>query len=75
VIKEIKPGMKLRHFKGFISEVVAVAMHTETGEDLVIYHHVGEDRLFARPIDMFFSKVDKKKYPDATQEYRFEIIE
>lgn len=75
MIKEIVPGMRLRHFKGFISVVVTVAMHTETGEDLVIYHHEGEDRLFARPIDMFFSKVDKKKYPDATQEYRFEIIE
>lgn len=73
--REIKAGMKVRHFKGYISEVLAVAMHTETQEDLVIYRHIGEEKVYARPLEMFNSRVDREKYPNVEQEYRFEIIE
>ena len=31
-------------------------------------------KICARPYDMFMSKVDKYKYPDIIQEYRFEKI-
>ena len=72
--REIKAGMKVRHFKGFISEIIAVAMHTETEEELVIYKHIDEEQVYARPLSMFNSLVDKKKYPNVTQKYRFEII-
>lgn len=72
--REIKAGMKVRHFKGFISEVIAVAMHTETEEKLVIYKHINEEQIYARPLSMFNSLVDKEKYPNVTQKYRFEII-
>lgn len=73
--REIKAGMKVRHFKGFISEVIAVAMHTETEEKLVIYKHINEEQIYARPLSMFNSLVDREKYPDVKQKYRFEIIE
>lgn len=73
--REIKAGMKVRHFKGFISEVIAVAMHTETEEKLVIYKHINEEQVYARPLSMFNSFVDREKYPDVKQKYRFEIIE
>jgi hypothetical protein len=72
--REIKAGMKVRHFKGFISEIIAVAMHTETEEELVIYKHIDEEQVYARPLSMFNSLVDKEKYPNVTQKYRFEII-
>ena len=70
----IKVGKIYRHFKGHIVKVVAFAEHTETGESLVIYEHQVTKKIWARPYDMFNSLVDKEKYPDVEQEYRFEEI-
>ncbi|WP_133015030.1 DUF1653 domain-containing protein [Clostridium cuniculi] len=69
-------GKLVRHFKGKIYIVIGIAQHTETGEELVIYKAMyGDYKIFARPIDMFLSKVDKIKYPEVEQEYRLEFIE
>lgn len=71
-----KIGMTVRHFKGGVYIIVGVATHTETDETLVIYKALyGKRETYARPIDMFLEKVDKTKYPDAKQEYRFETVE
>ena len=64
-----------KHFKEIIVKVLEIAEHTETGEKLVIYKHLGTDKIWARPYDMFNSLVDKEKYPDIKQKYRFEEIE
>ncbi len=72
---EVKVGKKYRHFKGYIMEVLALAKHSETKEDMVVYKHIDDDQVWVRPYDMFTSKVDKEKYPDATQEYRFEEVD
>lgn len=65
-----------RHFKGNIYQIVTIAEHTETEEKLVIYQAMyGDFKIYARPLSMFLEKVDKQKYPDVTQEYRFERIE
>lgn len=69
-------GKLVRHFKGKFYMVVGIAQHTETSEELVIYKAMyGDYKIYARPIDMFLSKVDKIKYPEADQEYRLEFIE
>ena len=62
-----------KHFKGDYYLVEDVATHSETGEKYVVYRALyGNNELYIRPYDMFFSKVDRKKYPDIKQEYRFE---
>ena len=54
----LQPG-KYRHFKGGEYQVIDVARHSETGEDLVVYRPLyGEGKLWARPLDMFLGEVE-----------------
>ena len=63
-----------KHFKGDYYLVEDIAINSETLEKLVIYRSLyGDGGLYARPYDMFTSKVDKEKYPNVYQEYRFEL--
>lgn len=76
--REVKKGQIYRHFKGNLYEVMGIATHTETEEELVIYRPCDSDndqvRSFARPLDMFLSEVDHVKYPDVKAKYRFTLV-
>ena len=71
-MRKILKGQKYRHFKGDIITVLELAKDSETLEDLVVYEHNNE--VWVRSLNMFLSKVDKEKYPNAKQNYRFEEI-
>ncbi len=64
----------------YLYEILAFAKHTETKEELVVYKALYSNQdmgvdfgVYCRPYDMFMSEVDREKYPDVKQKYRFEI--
>lgn len=83
--RDLKVGDIVKHFKRewvdektseYLYKILAFASHTETGEHLVIYQGLyAPFKICARPYAMFMSEVDREKYPDVKQTYRFEKVQ
>lgn len=58
-METIKPG-RYRHFKGKEYEVLGVARHSETEEELVVYRALyGDFGLWVRPVSMWNEAVER----------------
>ena len=66
---EIKPG-KYRHFKGNYYEVIGIAHHSETIEEMVVYRALyGEQSLWVRPAAMWTETIDRDGYQGPRFQY------
>ena len=71
----VEVGKTYKHFKGHIYKVICIAIDSEDLSKKVIYQNINDNKIWVRDYDMFNSLVDKEKYPDIKQEYRFEEID
>jgi len=52
------PVGRYRHYKGNFYEVIGIAYHSETEEEMVVYRKLyGDHSLWVRPLDMFVGNV------------------
>lgn len=70
-----KPQEIYRHFKGNVYQIITIARHSETKMKMVVYQQLyAPYEVYVRPLDMFMSKIDTKKYPNEKQIFRFERL-
>ena len=73
--RKIKIKGVYKHFKGNYYFVEDVAIGSEDDKEYVVYRALyGDNKLYIRELNMFLSEVDKEKYPNVEQVYRFEEV-
>lgn len=69
--QDVRAGQIYRHFKhGTRYEIVCLATHTETEEEMAVYRDLNTGRCFTRPLAMF---VGLRESEDGRAVTRFEL--
>lgn len=81
----LRPGDIVQHFKRellaepgetYLYQIVSWARHSESDERYVVYRALyGTQETWVRPYAMFMGEVDRQKYPQVRQRWRFELVE
>ena len=72
-LSETARGFRLgiyKHFKGHVVQVLGVARHSESGEELVVYKKMENGDVWVRPLHMFLETVDR----DGITQPRFQYV-
>lgn len=69
---DVEVGAYYKHFKGGIYQVLLTATSCDTLEPQVIYKSIPDNKCWVRSLSEFTSLVDRDKYPDVKQLYRFQ---
>ncbi|MFR5856210.1 MAG: DUF1653 domain-containing protein [Bacilli bacterium] len=69
--RKVKVNSLYKHFKGHIYKVIAIGKDCEDESLKVIYQNIETKEIWIRDYDDFISLVDKDKYPEIKQKYRF----
>ena len=73
-MRSLKVHGVYQHYKGDYYLVEETAVHSETGEEMVIYRKLyGDGGLYARPKDLFLSEIDHDEHPEVKARYRFTL--
>jgi hypothetical protein len=76
LLKEVLRNSLYRHFKGKLYYVIGEVWHSETMEEMVVYHALyGDNEMWVRPKAEFLSEVEEGKPNPTGQRYRFEPVE
>ena len=76
ILEDKENATTFRHFKNKDYKIITIAKNCDSLEDVVIYQaQYGDKSCWTRKPDEFFSKVDKEKYPEVLQKYRFEKLD
>ena len=74
-MNKIKINGIYKHFKGNYYLVEDIVIDSETNKEMILYKALYDECIrFVRPKENFLSKVDKEKYPNIKQIYRFELV-
>ena len=73
---EIKVKGVYKHFKGDCYIIEDIATCSETMGKMVVFRSLYDDgELFVRPLESFLEPIDRTKYPNVTQQQRFELMD
>ena len=74
-MREVVEGKKYKHFKNLMVKVLHIGYDADTTKKVVIYEEENDSKIWVRDYDEFNSEVDRIKYPDVEQKYRFEEVD